>query len=175
MTSDAHKQAASPSSLRLVLTLDESFQANRRTSAQIRVRSGFTLDGRIVFEDIISDYLLGAYADIADRVVSKSQYAAAGPYKVPHVRISARSILSNTTPAMAFRGFGTPQVNWAVESNIDAGARALELDRAEIRLRNLATRGEEVVAGDTPADGLWHESVEKAMDAIGWGTPVGLL
>lgn len=158
--------------VRLVLTLDESFQANRRTSARIRVRSGFTDQGEFVFEDIISDYLLGAYADIADRVVSKSQYAAAGPYKVPNVRITARSILSNTTPAMAFRGFGTPQVNWAVESNVDAAARALGLDRAEIRLGNLATRGEEIIPDDTPADGLWHETVEKAMDLIGWDTPV---
>ena len=158
--------------VRLVLTLDESFQANRRTSAEIRVRSGFTRDGRFVFEDIESDYLLGAYADIAERVVAKSQYTAAGPYKVPNVRITARSILSNTTPAMAFRGFGTPQVNWAVESNVDAAARALGIDRAEIRLRNLATRGEEVVPNDTPADGLWPETVEKAMELIGWGTPL---
>ena len=73
---------------------------------------------------------------------------------------------------MAFRGFGTPQVNWAVESNIDAAARALGLDRAAIRLRNLASRGEEIIPGDTPADGLWHETVEKAMEMIGWDTPV---
>ena len=158
--------------VRLVLTLDESFQANRRTSAEIRVRSGFTRDGRFVFEDIRSDYLLGAYADIAERVVAKSQYTAAGPYKVPNVRITARSILSNTTPAMAFRGFGTPQVNWAVESNVDTAARALGIDGAEIRLRNLATSGEEVVPGDTPADGLWPQTVEKAMELVGWDTPL---
>ena len=158
--------------VRLVLTLDESFQANRRVSAEVRVRSGFSRDGQLVFEDIRSDYLLGAYADIAERVVAKSQYTAAGPYKVPNVRITARSILSNTTPACAFRGFGTPQVNWAVESNLDAGARALGIDRAELRLRNLATRGEEIVPGDTPADGLWPQTVQKAMDMIGWGTPL---
>ena len=79
---------------------------------------------------------------------------------------------SNTTPACAFRGFGTPQINWAVEGNMDAGARALGIDRAEIRLRNLATRGDEVVKDDTPADGLWPQAVRAAMDAIGWDTPV---
>jgi CO/xanthine dehydrogenase Mo-binding subunit len=115
--------------------------------------------------------MLGAYADIADRVVSKSNYTAAGPYRVPNVRIVARSILSNTTPACAFRGFGTPQVNWAVEGNIDAAARALGLDGAEIRRRNLATRGDEIVANDTRADGLWPESLERAAEAIGWDTP----
>jgi CO/xanthine dehydrogenase Mo-binding subunit len=158
--------------VRLILTLDESFQASRRVSADITVRSGFDGEGRLVFEDIRSDYMLGAYADIAERVVAKSQYTAAGPYRVPNVRITARSILSNTTPACAFRGFGTPQVNWAVESNMDAAARALGIDRAEIRLRNLATRGEEVIKDDTPADGLWPQTVQKAMDIIGWGTPV---
>ncbi len=158
--------------VRLVLTLDESFQASRRVSAEVTVRSGFDHEGHIVSQDIRSDYMLGAYADIAERVVAKSQYTAAGPYKVPNVRITARSILTNTTPACAFRGFGTPQVNWAVESNIDAGARALGIDRAEIRLRNLATRGEEIVPDDTPADGLWPETVKAAMDAIGWGTPL---
>jgi len=157
--------------VRLVLTLDESFQANRRVSAEVTVRSGFDSEGHILFEDIESDYMLGAYADIAERVVAKSQYTAAGPYKVPNVRISARSILSNTTPACAFRGFGTPQVNWAVESNIDAAARALGIDRAEIRLRNLATRGEEVVPNDTPADGLWPQTVQKAMKLIDWDAP----
>jgi CO/xanthine dehydrogenase Mo-binding subunit len=157
--------------VRLVLTLDESFQANRRVSAEVRVRSGFSADGLRIFEDIRSDYMLGAYADIAERVVAKSQYTAAGPYKVPNVRITGRSILSHTTPACAFRGFGTPQVNWAVESNVDAAARALGLDRAEIRLRNLATRGEDVIPGDTPADGLWPDTVRKAMDMIGWDEP----
>ncbi|MFV2063522.1 MAG: xanthine dehydrogenase family protein molybdopterin-binding subunit, partial [Chloroflexota bacterium] len=158
--------------VRLILTLDESFQAARRVSAEVRVRTGLKADGTLVSQEIASDYLLGAYADIADRVVAKSNYTAAGPYRVPNVRIVARSILSNTTPASAFRGFGTPQVNWAVESNIDAAARELGIDRAQIRLRNVATRGETIVPDDTPAHGLWPESVERAMDAIGWGTPM---
>jgi CO/xanthine dehydrogenase Mo-binding subunit len=158
--------------VRLVLTLDETFQAVRRVSATIRVRTGLKRDGTLVSQDIESDYLLGAYADIAERVMSKSNYTAAGPYKVPNVRIAARSILSHTTPACAFRGFGTPQVNWAVESNIDAAARRLGIDRAEIRLRNLATTGEEVVQDDTPADGDWPEAVGRAMRAIDWGSPL---
>ena len=158
--------------VRLVLTLDESFQASRRVSAEMSVRTGFDREGHVLFQDIQSDCLLGAYADIAERVVAKSQYTAAGPYRVPNVRITARSILSNTTPACAFRGFGTPQINWAVEGNMDAGARALGIDRAEIRLRNLATRGDEVVKDDTPADGLWPQTVRAAMEAIGWDAPL---
>ena len=158
--------------VRLVLTLEETFQAVRRASASIRVRTGFRTDGTLAFQDIAADYLIGAYADIADRVVSKGSYPGCGPYRVPAARIVARSILSHTTPSTAFRGFGAPQVNWAVESNLDEGAIALGIDRLEIRLRNLARRGEAFIPFDTPADGDWEQTVRRAAELIGWETPL---
>jgi CO/xanthine dehydrogenase Mo-binding subunit len=158
--------------VRLILTLEETFQTVRRNSTEIHVRSGFRTDGTLVFRDIKSDYLLGAYADIADRTVTKGSYAAVGPYRVPAARVVARSILSHTTPSTAFRGFGNPQPIWAVESTMDEAARALGIDPLELRLRNLARRGEEIIPGDTPADGDWAQTARKAADLIGWGTPL---
>ncbi len=158
--------------VRLVLTLEETFQAVRRTAARVRVRTGFHRDGTFAFQDVAADYLLGAYADIADRVVSKGSYPACGPYRVPAARILARSVLSHTTPSTAFRGFGNPQVNWAVESNIDEGARALGIDPLELRLQNLARRGEAFIPFDTPADGQWEQTARRAARLIGWGTPL---
>jgi CO/xanthine dehydrogenase Mo-binding subunit len=158
--------------VRLVLTLEETFQEVRRTSCRIRERTGFHSDGTISFQDIESDFLMGAYADIAERVIAKSNYLACGPYRVPNARIVVRSLLSHTTPSTAFRGFGTPQVSWAHESQMDDGARRLGIDRVDIRLRNLARRGEALVPGDTPADGDWAESVRKAAAAIEWGMPL---
>ncbi len=158
--------------VRLVLTLEETFQAVRRNATEIHVRSGFRADGTLVFRDIESNYLLGAYADIADRTVTKGSYAACGPYRVPAARIVARSILSHTTPSTAFRGFGNPQPIWAVESNMDEAARALGIDPLELRLRNLAHRGETIIPGDTPADGEWEQTARKAAELIGWGSPL---
>jgi len=158
--------------LRLELTLEESFQAVRRAAAEVRVRSGFRSDGTLVFQDIESNYLIGAYADIAGRVVSKASYVAAGPYRVPNVRIVARALFSHTPPSTAFRGFGAPQENWAVESQLDAGARKLGIDRVAIRLKNLPRRGEVFMPDDPPADGEWAEALQKAAEAVGWGTPL---
>lgn len=157
--------------VRLVLTLDETFQAVRRSSAEIRVRTGFNSDGTLAFQDIETNFLIGAYVDIADRVVSKSSYLAAGPYRVPSVKIIGRTILSHTTPATAFRGFGVPQISWARESNLDEGAFALGIDRLELRLRNLARHGEAFVPGEV-ADGDWEETVRIAAKRIGWGDPL---
>jgi len=158
--------------VRLVLTLDETFKTVRRVSANIKVRMGFKRDGTLVFEDFESDLMVGAYADIGDRVVSKSTYLSAGPYRVPAVRIRGRSILSHTVPATAFRGFGIPHASWARESCIDEAARTLGIDRLGIRLQNLARFREEFVPGDTPADGDWEQTVSKAAEMIGWGEPL---
>ncbi|HVL54835.1 MAG TPA: molybdopterin cofactor-binding domain-containing protein, partial [Vitreimonas sp.] len=119
--------------VRLVLTLEETFQAVRRAASEVHVRSGFRRDGTLVFRDIEANYLIGAYADIADRVVAKGSYTSAGPYRTPAARIVARSVLSHTVPSTAFRGFGNPQQIWAVESNMDDAARTLGIDPLELR------------------------------------------
>ena len=155
--------------VRLVLSLEESFQAVRRGSARVHVRTGFHRDGRLAFRDIDAAYLIGAYADIADRTVAKGSYTSAGPYSTPAVRIRARSVLSHTVPSTAFRGFGNPQTIWAVESNMDEAARVLGIDPLELRLLNLARPGAPFIPGDTPADGDWSEAVRRAARRIGWG------
>ena len=158
--------------VRLALTLAQTFQAVRRTAYTVHMRTGFAADGTLRFQDVECNGLLGAYADIAVRVVSKSTHLMCGPYRVPDARVHVRALLSHTPPATAFRGFGTPQVAWAVESQMDAAARLLGIDRLEIRLRNLAGRGDEIVRGDKPADGDWPQSLRTAAEAIGWGEPV---
>ena len=159
---------------RLVLSLEQTFQMMRRAACRVKARSGFASDGALVFHDLECDYLIGAYADVAPRVMTKGSYVGAGPYRIPNVRIASRAVMSNTTPSTAFRGFGCPQVAWATESQMDAGARQLGLDGLQIRRRNLVNKGEAFFRGpyEATADGEWHESLEKAAELIGWGQPL---
>jgi CO/xanthine dehydrogenase Mo-binding subunit len=158
--------------VRLLLTLDETFQAVRRAATEVLVRTGVNRDGTLVFEDFVCNFLAGAYVDIADRVVTKSSYWAGGPYRASAVRVLTRTLLSNTVPSTAFRGFGVPQLSWARESNLDEAAAAIGIDRLELRLRNLPEHLEEFMPGDTPADGTWRETVDKAAELIGWDAPL---
>jgi CO/xanthine dehydrogenase Mo-binding subunit len=80
-------------------------------------------------------------------------------------------VLSHTVPSTAFRGFGNPQINWAVESTLDEGALQLGIDRLEIRLRNLAAHGDRFIPFDTPCDGDWAQAVRKAARLLGWDEP----
>jgi CO/xanthine dehydrogenase Mo-binding subunit len=158
--------------VRLVLSLEETFQAVRRTSCKVHARTGFSSNGKIVFQDLEANFLIGAYADIGSRVVSKASYAACGPYVTPNARVISRAVLSHTTPSTAFRGFGTPQASWAVESQLNEAAEKLGIDRVEIRLRNMPERGVAFIPNDTPCDGEWRDSVARAAKEIEWTKPL---
>jgi len=155
--------------VKLILSLDEGFFSARRSSARVIIKSGFNQDGSILFQDIQSDFLIGAYADTAPRVAEKSSYLACGPYRTPNAVIKCRAIHSNTVLSTAFRGFGMPQLIWALESQMNEASEALGLDELEIRLRNLPAKGEELIPGDTPVDGEWATGIRKAAKLIGWG------
>jgi CO/xanthine dehydrogenase Mo-binding subunit len=167
----AARRAGGP--VRLVLTLEEAFQAVRRASARTRFRSGFEADGTLVFQDVAIDWLAGAYTDSAARAASKGAYFAAGPYRAPAVRIVSRAHFSHTTPTHPYRGFAFPQHTWARESNLEAASRDLGIDPVELRLRNLVKYQEECVPGCLPADGDWQQTLRKAAEEIGWGSEPG--
>jgi carbon-monoxide dehydrogenase large subunit len=60
-----------------------------------------------------------------------------GPYVLPSYRLETTVVLTNKVQVTPVRGAGRPQAVFAMERLMDAGARALGLDAAEIRRRNL--------------------------------------
>ena len=160
--------------VRLALNLAETTMAIRRAGSRVRARTGFSSEGDILFHQVVIDYQIGPYADVAPRVMTKGSYVGGGPYKIPAVSIEAQAVLTNTTVSTAMRGYGAPQISWATELQITDGARRLGLDPAYVRLRNLAGRGEEFVQGEyaATADGEWRQAVEKAMELAHWNEPL---
>jgi CO/xanthine dehydrogenase Mo-binding subunit len=77
-------------------------------------------------------------------------------------------VYTNTTPGGAFRGFGVPQIVWAVESMMDVAAHRLDRDPVDLRRQNLLAHGEEFAPGDTPVDGKLEEGLNRVAEAIQW-------
>jgi CO/xanthine dehydrogenase Mo-binding subunit len=154
--------------VRLALSADDAFRTVRRCDARVTVRLGFRRDGTMVAVSCLADFDVGAYADIGPRVVQKGTYTVTGPYRVPHVLLHGNAVYTNTTPGGAFRGFGVPQLAWAVESLVDEAARRLDHDPVELRRQNLLAHGEEFAPGETPIDGKFEESLSRAARAIAW-------
>ncbi|MBI4628696.1 MAG: xanthine dehydrogenase family protein molybdopterin-binding subunit [Candidatus Rokubacteria bacterium] len=154
--------------VRLQASVEDAFRTVRRCSARVRVRLGFRRDGGLVAVQCDADFDVGAYADIAPRVIQKGTYTATGPYRVPNVVLHSNAVYTNTTPGGAFRGFGVPQIVWAVESMMDVAAERLGRDPVDLRRQNLLAHGEEFARGDTPVDGKLEESLSRVAEAIRW-------
>jgi CO/xanthine dehydrogenase Mo-binding subunit len=78
----------------------------------------------------------GAYAGRSPLQLAKPIGAITGPYRIASAAYTATAVATNKTGQVAVRGFGQSPTNYALESAVDAAARALGLDRLEIRRRN---------------------------------------
>ncbi|HEX4962643.1 MAG TPA: xanthine dehydrogenase family protein molybdopterin-binding subunit [Thermoanaerobaculia bacterium] len=120
---------------------------SKRHPAVIRHRTAVDRDGRLLALD--GEILLdgGAYKTLSPVVLSRALLHAFGPYRWPAVRLRGKVLRTHTAPNSAFRGFGAPQVEFAIERQMDRIGRALGLDPYEIRARNVVEPGDRLPTG----------------------------
>ncbi len=134
--------------VRLENSRDEDFQVSMpRVPMRIQLKMGMRRDGRITAktQSIVADN--GAYSKYAPAVVNLGTYRIDGLYRIMNVRNETRLVYTNKPPTSAFRGFGNPQITFAVESLLDMLAREMGLDPLEVRLKNAARPGDTTVHG----------------------------
>lgn len=119
----------------------------KRHPSRVLHRTGLDSDGKLVAQHIEVRLDGGAYVTLSPVVLSRGIIHAAGPYFCPNVRIDGRAILTNAVPYGAFRGFGAPQTQFAVERHMDVIARRLGIDPIELRRRNLLRDGDTTATG----------------------------
>jgi len=99
-------------------------------------RMGGTRDGRITAYrlDLLQD--AGAYARAGAVLPYMTRLMAGGVYDIANVQFESNSVVTNTTPTVAYRGAGRPEATAAIERTIDEFARVCGIDPAEVRRRN---------------------------------------
>ena len=141
--------------------------STKRHSATIRMRHAVKNDGTIlgVESDVIAD--AGAYLSLTRPVIFRTVVMAGGPYEIPNVRLESHGIYTNTNPSGAFRGFGSTQIAFASELQLDRIARRLDIDPFEIRRRNGLEPGKVTVMGHRLSDGIgYKETLAKVESAL---------
>src|SRR5204863_7972183 len=130
--------------------VEDMLATTKRHPGVIRHRTGVTRDGRLTAMDI--DVLLdgGAYATLSAVVLSRGVIHASGPYRCDHFRIRGRAVMTNTPPNGAFRRFGAPQTQFAVEVHMDRIAAAIGLDPVRMRELNALKPGHTTATGQRP-------------------------
>jgi len=129
--------------VKMVWTREESgITGIKRHPMIVTMKTAANQQGKITANQVRIVADTGAYASLGPTVLDVAIENSCGPYRVPNVGIDAYLVYTNNGVAGAFRGFGSPQVNFAIESNLDLIAEKLGLDKLQIRKDNVVREGD---------------------------------
>ncbi len=154
--------------IRLVLSRRDALaRGPKRNAFQGRYR--LAIRGRR-FTGLEADILVdsGPYVSVTPSMVSLLASEAAGAYDIAAQRIVARGVRTNNLVTAPMRGYGSLQVGFAIERLVDAAARRLGVDPAELRRINFKTHRSD--GHGRPVDGgapLLAETLATALRRLG--------
>ncbi len=142
-------------------SLRESY---KRHPYKLQYRMGLGKDGRIrsLRVRMVADG--GAYCSVTPWVTWRSTVQCCGCYEVPHVHADIYGVYTNNVFCGAMRGFGSPQVNFAIEQLVEMAAEKCGLDEIEFRRRNMVRQGSTTVTGQVLDNHV--VSLQQVMDAV---------
>ena len=134
--------------VKMVYNREESFFGHvHRHPARMRYEHGATKDGTLVHVKATIYLDGGAYASSTHAVVGNAGTMGVGPYVVPNVQLDCFGSYTNNPPCGAMRGFGTVQVAFAYEAQMDKLAVELGMDPVELRCHNAMREGAQTATG----------------------------
>jgi len=133
--------------VKLEFTREEQFTAaTTRHPMRVRVKIGARRDGTLTAMQMRVISNTGAYGNHGAPVLEHACAESVSVYRCANKKIDGYAVYTNTVPAGAFRGYGLPQTNFAVESAIDEVARAIGMDGLAFRRRNVVRKGEAMLS-----------------------------
>lgn len=163
------KKAGRP--VRLANTREEELSgaSRMRVNTIIHLETAVRRDGTLLAKkvDILADN--GAYSGQAPKIVCTNMAIRSDNlYRLQAVRTTARLVYTNKVPTGAFRGYGNPQIHFAVESQMDMIAERLGIDPIDLRLKNATRTGDVTIHGWEITSGGLPDCLEKVRLASGW-------
>lgn len=158
--------------VKLVMSRAEEFYTTFvRQGLVARIKMGMAADGRITAMQNTYYWDAGAYTEYGVNITRAAGYSSTGPYFVPNVHADSLCVYTNHPIGGAMRGFGMPEIHWAIEQHIDRMASQLGLDTVQVRLLNCLKEGQETVTGMIMHPTGLSQCIAKAAEALDWGKP----
>jgi len=154
---------------------DEDFLSTTpRRPAVFELKTGVMKDGTLVARQARAYYGNGAYHIATGYNFGEGMAGRlTGPYNFPHADLYACTVYTNQPPCGAYRAPGSPQIIFAVESQMDMIAARLGMDPLTLRKKNAMKVGDRSILGalDDAAD--LRQMIERIEQESGWHTPKG--
>ncbi|HEX9993333.1 MAG TPA: xanthine dehydrogenase family protein molybdopterin-binding subunit [Acidimicrobiales bacterium] len=119
--------------------------------------------------DLVAD--MGAYLQlVTPGIPLLGAFLYHGVYDVPNYSFRCTSVFTTKTPTDAYRGAGRPEATYAIERAMDALAREVGVDAAEIRRRNYIAPDKfpyESAAGLVFDSGNYEPTLDRALELVG--------
>jgi CO/xanthine dehydrogenase Mo-binding subunit len=155
--------------VQLINTREEEFLAGRpRIPMRFWVRLGFTRDGRVQAKDIRVTADNGAYTGKSIAVMGAATVRHDALYRYPAVRADAILVYTNLVPTGAFRGFGNPSADWAVEQAWDVAATELGIDVVDLLRLNAVESGDVSPHNHRQSSCELRQCIDRAAELIHW-------
>ncbi len=132
---------------------------------------GGTRDGRIEAYRLLITQEAGAYPDMGSFLPFLTRSMLPGVYDIARQECIWTSVVTNTTPVVAYRGAGRPEAAAAIERMVDVFADEIGLDPTEVRRRNLIGKDRfpfTTPVGSTYDIGDYEGALRRALDAAGY-------
>jgi CO/xanthine dehydrogenase Mo-binding subunit len=139
--------------------------SSKRHPMTMKAKTGATKDGKLQAVEVYITSDSGAYASYGPAVLTRAVVHAMGPYEVPNVRIDALFAYTNNPMSGAFRGFGVPQVAVCHEGQMNALAKALNMDPVQLRLLNAHKVGTTIATGQVLSESVGFAETLRQADA----------
>jgi CO/xanthine dehydrogenase Mo-binding subunit len=154
--------------VKMVNTREESMlESYKRHPYVLYYKWGAKKNGSITAMEIKCIADGGAYASMSPFVTWRSVVQATGPYHCENVKTDIYAVYTNNNYTGAMRGFGSPQVNFAIESMMDELAEKVGKNPIEIRLQNGYERGAVTATGQKLDHNVsYKEVLKKAAETI---------
>ncbi|MBN2544009.1 xanthine dehydrogenase family protein [bacterium] len=134
--------------VKLIYTREEDIiSMSKRHPGWIRYKTGMTREGELTAVEIEFIFDSGAYSTLSSIVLWRGIVHSVGPYNVPNVKVDAYAVATNKVPCGAFRGFGSPQVIFAGETQMNELADKLGMDPVDLRRKNILRVGDRTATG----------------------------
>jgi carbon-monoxide dehydrogenase large subunit len=151
----------------------ESMVALGHGRAQVqRITVGGKRDGTVEAYrlEVLQD--CGAFAEVGTVLAPfMTRPMSSGVYAIPRIECVTSSVVTNTTPVVAYRGAGRPEAAAAIERTMDLFAAEIGLDPVEVRRKNLIPAFSEphtTVVGQTYDVGNYAGALDKVLEAAGY-------
>lgn len=155
--------------VKIVYSREEEFaNLSPRQSCRTHISQGCDERGRLLFRDVSVLLDNGAYASWGATYPSVMLLPVTSLYRVPSVRFAATLVYTNNTYCQAMRGYGNPEVNFAIESSLDELALRAGIDPFEMRMLNCNEPGETTPMGMKVTTCGLRECMEKTAARLGW-------